>query len=81
MPCFGLVPPALGLRAAWTAWRGEDDDDDDEGAGTRISVLTVAAVTRPGIAPVLERWEHVLFPTVLICLGVAILLEGDAFGL
>ena len=33
------------------------------------------------IAEVLERWEHILFPLVLIGLGVVILLEGGAFGL
>lgn len=30
--------------------------------------------TRPGIAEALEKWESVLFPTVLILLGIAILL-------
>ena len=37
--------------------------------------------TRRPVAEVLERWEHVLFPLVLIGLGVAILVEGGAFGL
>ena len=32
------------------------------------------AATRPGIAEALEKWESVLFPTVLILLGIAILL-------
>lgn len=129
IPYFGLVPLALGLRAAWQAWRGEDDDDDDEerAAGKPISVTTVAAVTfanggdnigvyvpvfatigtvgilaysgvfllmvaglvlaaryvatRKPIAATLERWEHVLFPLVLIGLGLVILIEGGAFGL
>lgn len=125
---FGLIPLALGLCAAWKAWRGDDDDDDDEKvAGKSISVWTVAGVTfanggdnigvyvpvfvtvgtgaiiaysivflilvavlvllakfvatRKPIAEVLERWEHVLFPLVLIGLGVVILVEGGAFGL
>lgn len=123
---FGLIPLALGLRAAWQAWRGEDDDDDD-GPGAPVGVLAVAGVTfanggdnigvyvpvflavgpgavvayvvvflalvavlvvaarfvatRRPVARVLERWEHVLFPVVLIGLGVVILLEGGAFGL
>ncbi|WP_447924978.1 cadmium resistance transporter [Georgenia muralis] len=125
---FGLIPLALGLLAAWKAWRGDDDDDDDEKvAGKAISVWTVAGVTfanggdnigvyvpvfvtvgtgaiiaysivflalvavlvvlakfvatRKPIAEILERWEHVLFPLVLIGLGVVILVEGGAFGL
>lgn len=49
-----------------------------------VSVLVVTAryvATRKAIAEVLERWEHVLFPIVLIGLGVFILVEGGAFGL
>ena len=49
-----------------------------------VSVLVLAAryiATRRPIAEVLERWEHVLFPIVLIGLGVVILVEGGAFGL
>lgn len=49
-----------------------------------VAVLVVAArfvATRKPIAEVLERWEHVLFPIVLIGLGIAILVEGGAFGL
>ena len=127
---FGLLPLALGLYAAWRAWRNRgDDDEDDEAkvAGKQVGVLTVAAVTfanggdnigvyvpvfatasttaiiayclvflalvgllvlaakyvatRRPIAEVLERWEHILFPLVLIGLGIVILLEGGAFGL
>lgn len=37
--------------------------------------------TRPSIAKILERWESVLFPLVLIGLGIAILASGGAFGL
>ncbi|MBC7299703.1 MULTISPECIES: cadmium resistance transporter [Nocardia] len=37
--------------------------------------------TRKGIAEILERWEHVLFPLVLIVLGIVILVSGGAFGL
>ena len=125
---FGLIPLTLGLRAAWKAWRGEDDDGDEEkSAAKRISVWTVAGVTfanggdnigiyvpvfvtmstgavvaysivflvlvavlvllakfvatRRPVARLLERWDHVLFPLVLIGLGVVILVEGGAFGL
>ncbi|MEU4361864.1 cadmium resistance transporter [Promicromonospora sp. NPDC023987] len=125
---FGLIPLALGLIAAWKAWRGGDDDDDEEKvAGKAISAWTVAGVTfanggdnigvyvpvfvtvgtgaiiaysivfllliavlvlaakfvatRKPIARILERWEHVLFPLVLIGLGAVILIEGGAFGI
>ena len=37
--------------------------------------------TRGPIAVFLERWEHILFPIVLIGLGVFILIGGGAFGL
>ena len=49
-----------------------------------VAVLVLLArfvATRRPIARVLERWEHVLFPVVLIGLGVVILVEGGAFGL
>ncbi|QJY50755.1 cadmium resistance transporter [Pseudonocardia broussonetiae] len=49
-----------------------------------VAVLVVAAryvATRKPIAEVLERWEQVLFPVVLIGLGIVILVEGGAFGL
>lgn len=49
-----------------------------------VAVLVVLAkfiATRRPIAEVLERWEHILFPLVLIGLGVFILVEGGAFGL
>jgi cadmium resistance protein CadD (predicted permease) len=49
-----------------------------------VVVLVLAAkfvATRKPIAEVLERWEHVLFPLVLIGLGIVILVEGGAFGL
>lgn len=127
IPYFGLIPLALGLRAAWQSWRGKDDDDEEQVTGKPISVMTVAAVTfanggdnigvyvpifvtvgtmgiiaysgvflllvvglvlvaryvatRKSIAAILERWEHVLFPLVLISLGTFILVEGGAFGL
>lgn len=44
---FGLSSLALGLRAAWSAWRHRDDDDEDWEVGGRIGVgfPTVAAVT------------------------------------
>ena len=37
--------------------------------------------TRRPIAELLERWEHLLFPIVLIGLGIFILVSGGAFGL
>ncbi|MFE9067760.1 cadmium resistance transporter [Streptomyces violaceusniger] len=48
VPYLGLLPLALGLKAAWQAWRqrGEGDDEDGhaaEGGGPRA--LEVAAVT------------------------------------
>ena len=49
-----------------------------------VAVLVLAAkfvATRKPIAEVLERWEHILFPFVLIVLGLVILIEGGAFGL
>lgn len=125
IPYFGLIPLALGLRAAWQAWRDNDgDDDDSKVAGKSVGVWTVAAVTfanggdnigvyvpvflsvghaavvaycvvflvlvavlvvaarfvatRRPIAEVLERWEHILFPIVLIGLGIVILVSGLA---
>src|SRR5690625_2482587 len=128
LPYFGLIPLALGLYAAWRAWRDRAEGDDEAKiAGKQVGVLTVAGVTfanggdnigvyvpvfatasttavvvycvvflalvgllvlaakyvapRRRIAEVLERWEHILFPLVLIGLGIVILLEGGAFGL
>lgn len=49
-----------------------------------VIVLVLAAkfvATRKPIAEILERWEHILFPLVLIGLGLVILIEGGAFGL
>ena len=49
-----------------------------------VAVLVLAAkfvATREPIAAVLERWEHILFPLVLIGLGLVILIQGGAFGL
>ena len=49
-----------------------------------VAALVLAAkfvATRKPIAEVLERWEHILFPLVLIVLGLVILVEGGAFGL
>ena len=44
---LGLIPLALGVRAAWLAWRHRDDDDDDWQLGGKggVGVATVAAVT------------------------------------
>lgn len=47
-----------------------------------VLVLTAKFIaTRKPIAEVLERWEHILFPLVLIVLGLVILIDGGAFGL
>ncbi|WP_461021684.1 cadmium resistance transporter [Thalassiella azotivora] len=46
-----------------------------------LVLLARFVATRQPIAQVLERWEHILFPLVLIGLGVIILVEGGAFGL
>ncbi|HEY4556837.1 MAG TPA: cadmium resistance transporter [Enteractinococcus sp.] len=49
-----------------------------------VAVLVFIAkfvATRPPIAEILERWEHILFPIVLIGLGIGILVSGGAFGL
>ena len=46
-----------------------------------LVLLAKFVATRPPIAEVLERWEGVLFPIVLIGLGIFILLSGGAFGL
>src|SRR5699024_7004277 len=37
--------------------------------------------SRKPIAEALERWEHILFPAVVIGLGVIIRVSGGAFGL
>ena len=126
VPYFGLIPLALGLRAAWEPRRGNDEDDNDGGiAGKNVGIWAVAGVTfanggdnigvyvpvflnvvpaavvaycvvflvlvavlvlaarfvatRQPIADVLERWEHVLFPIVLLSLGIFILVSGLAF--
>lgn len=125
---LGLLPLALGIYAAWEAWRSRDDEDDDDATGpSQLGVLTIAAVTfanggdnigvyipvfavagvagmvtyvvvfligvavccalgwylatRPAIARLMARWGDVVLPVVLIVLGVAILVEGGAFGL
>ena len=49
-----------------------------------VAVLVALAkfvATRPPLAEILERWEHILFPIVLIGLGIVILVTGGAFGL
>ena len=49
-----------------------------------VAVLVALAkfvATRPPITEVLERWEGILFPIVLISLGIVILVSGGAFGL
>ena len=54
-----------------------------------VFLLLVAALvflakwisSRKPIAEALERWEHILFPAVLIGLGIVILVSGGDFGL
>lgn len=46
-----------------------------------LVMLAKFVATRAPIAEVLERWEHILFPIVLIGLGIIILVGGGAFGL
>ncbi|HBC7266186.1 TPA: cadmium resistance transporter [Corynebacterium striatum] len=46
-----------------------------------LVLLAKFVATRPPIAEVLERWEHVLFPIVLTGLGIFILVSGGTFGL
>ncbi|MDK6275454.1 cadmium resistance transporter [Pseudoglutamicibacter cumminsii] len=54
-----------------------------------VFLLLVAALvflakwisSRKPIAEALERWEHILFPAVLVGLGIVILVSGGAFGL
>lgn len=131
IPYLGLLPLALGLRAAWKAWKDHQRSDSDEqepedkqDSPTALQVATVtfanggdnigvyvpvfakagiagmsvyAAVflilvgvwcaagrffaTRPLVAKVLSRWGHILYPLVLITLGLLILIQGGAFGL
>ncbi|MET0136720.1 MAG: cadmium resistance transporter [Kibdelosporangium sp.] len=44
IPYLGLLPLALGIRAAWNAWRGEDDAEAPERAPTlwQVAVVTFA---------------------------------------
>ena len=48
--------------------------------GALVGLAKFVATRRP-IAEALERWEHILFPIVLIGLGIFILVSGGAFGL
>ncbi|MEN3220893.1 cadmium resistance transporter [Mycolicibacterium porcinum] len=36
---------------------------------------------RPVVAGILSRWGHIILPVVLIAIGLAILIDGRAFGL
>jgi len=44
VPFLGLVPIALGLKAAWQAWRDRDEGDEERPGGAP-GVWSVAAVT------------------------------------
>ncbi|MFC5063487.1 cadmium resistance transporter [Actinomycetospora atypica] len=41
IPYLGLVPIALGLRAAWQAWRGSGEDDEPQMAPGPLAVAGV----------------------------------------
>ncbi|WP_245733821.1 cadmium resistance transporter [Lentzea jiangxiensis] len=41
-PWLGLLPLALGLKAAWSLWRGPEDEDEPDAA---LGVLAMAGVT------------------------------------
>jgi len=41
----------------------------------------IQTAAHPTVAEVLERWEHVRLPVVLIGLGVAMLVQSGALGL
>ena len=43
-------------------------------------LLSQSIAAHPAVAKTLERWEHVLLPVVLISIGLAVLIEGGAFG-
>jgi cadmium resistance protein CadD (predicted permease) len=45
VPYLGLLPLALGLKAAWQAWRGGDDDTGEPARTGGPRALEVAAVT------------------------------------
>ncbi|MCX4545973.1 cadmium resistance transporter [Streptomyces sp. NBC_01565] len=47
IPYLGLLPLALGLKAAWQAWKHRNEDGDDEGEAPQggPTTMAVAAVT------------------------------------
>jgi cadmium resistance protein CadD (predicted permease) len=135
LPYLGLLPIALGLWAAWRAWRErrsplvEEPLELEVVAASReaprlwrvaavtiansgdnigvyapifavatlgaISVFTVVFLigvaiwcaagkyfaSHPIIARALSRWGHIVLPIALIGIGLAILIEGGAFGM
>lgn len=46
-----------------------------------LCVLCRRIAEHPAVADVLERWEHIVVPAVLIGIGLAVLVEGGAFRL
>jgi len=46
-----------------------------------LCALSQRIAEHPAVAEVLERWEHILLPIVLIGIGLAVLVEGGAFEL
>jgi cadmium resistance protein CadD (predicted permease) len=87
IPYLGLVPLALGVRAAAQVFANVGAGSIAVYAAVFFVLLGVRIaagryfVARPGTAPVLSRWGHVLLPVVLVGLGVLILEKGGAFGL
>lgn len=45
LPYLGLLPIAIGVRAAWLLWRNRGHDDDSEVTASGSGILAVAAVT------------------------------------
>ncbi|MCP2197018.1 Cadmium resistance protein CadD, predicted permease [Lentzea flava] len=79
-PWLGLIPLALGLKAAWSLWRGNDDDEEPDVAP---GVLAVAGVTLANggdnigvYVPVFtvadSLWVYVAVFLVLVGLWIAI---------
>lgn len=79
LPWFGVLPVALGLRAARNVWRerhapaeaGTDGRADGSAAPGALAGRHLAS--RRTVAAALARWGHVVLPVVLIGVGVLIL--------
>ena len=71
IPVFALAGPS-GMAVYVTAFL--------VGLGV-LCVLSQRIAAYPAVARVLERWEHIVVPAVLIGIGLVILVDGGAFGL